>query len=161
MPTTRLFFTALALAGAMTAARADDFAGQFFIEQVKEAAAHMPARRAVGAPMQLSGARLLDVAQSVRSNPTGMRRDWCGAYLAVVARRAGVRAPRNPALARNWAAAGVRTTPHVGAVAVFRHHVTIIAAIVPGGFIGWGGNQHRRVQRSRFPWRGVIAIREV
>ena len=168
MPTTRLFFTALALAGAMTAARADDdpmaFARAGMGAHAVERADTRLARAApVGASMGLSGSAMLDAAaQYIGSrSPTGFRGPWCGAFLGLVARKTGHAAPRDYRLARSWARAGVRSAPQVGAVAVFRHHVTIIAQLVPGGFIGLGGNQHRRVQRSRFPWRGVIAIREV
>ena len=117
-----------------------------------------------GAPMQLAGGDLLDAARrylGARRSPTGFRGAWCGDFLGLVARHTGADVPRNYRLARSWAGAGSRSAPRVGAVAVMRHHVTIIAQIVPGGFIGIGGNQGRRVKYSHYSWRGVIAIRSV
>lgn len=94
-------------------------------------------------------------------NPTGFRGPWCGAFYAMIARRAGVKVPTNYLQARSWAHIGVKTHAHVGATAVFNHHVTVISQIVPGGFIGVGGNQHHRVKESFFKWSRVIAIRKI
>ena len=125
--------------------------------------AHRHHAASIGAPMQLSGARMLVAASRFvgSRNPTGFHAAWCGAFAAMIARRVGARVPRGATLARNWASAGHATSPHVGALAVFLHHVTIIAKIVPGGFYGLGGNQGHMVRLSHFSWRGVIAIRSV
>ena len=118
----------------------------------------------VGRPMRLPGGALLAVArryEGLRHSPDGFRGSWCGSFLGTVARRVGKPVPRDFRLARAWARVGQPSAARVGAIVVFRHHVTIVARIVPGGFIGLGGNQGRRVRESRFSWRGVIAIRSV
>ena len=116
------------------------------------------------APLLLSGGDLLASARKylgARRSPTGFRGPWCGDGLAFFARKVGADVPKNYRLARSWAGAGTHSAPRVGAVAVMRHHVTIIAQLVPGGFIGLGANQGHRVKYSRYSWRGVIAIRSV
>ena len=118
----------------------------------------------VGRPMQLPGGAMLAVArryEGLRHSPDGFRGQWCGSFAAFVARKVGKPVPRDYRLARAWARVGRPSAPRVGAVVVFRHHVTIISRIIPGGFLGIGGNQSHRVRESRFSWRGVIAIRSV
>jgi uncharacterized protein (TIGR02594 family) len=118
----------------------------------------------IGHPMELPGGALLEAArryEGLRHSPDGFRGQWCGSFLGAVARRVGKPVPRDFRLARAWARVGRPSAARVGAVVVFRHHVTLLVRIVPGGFIGLGGNQGHRVRESRFSWRGVIAIRSV
>lgn len=160
----RLTLIALALTGAITAARADDDPMAFARAGMASRARHGDGGTTFAPPMQLTGARMLDEAQrfaGLRHSPTGFRGPWCADFVAFVGRRVGADVPRDYRIARSWARAGTRSAPSVGALAVFRHHVTIIAQIVPGGFVGLGGNQHHRVQESFYSWRGVIAIRRV
>jgi hypothetical protein len=92
-------------------------------------------------------------------NVTGFRGPWCGAFMAKIAREVGHALPRGPNLAANWASLP-RTSAHVGAIAVFRHHVAIVAGFRGGTPLLLGGNQaHHRV--SIHPMRrGAIAFVE-
>jgi hypothetical protein len=69
-------------------------------------------------------------------NPTGFRGPWCGAFVGMIARRAGYFVPAGFRLAINWLHAGPRLPgPRPGALAVRRGHVALIRAVLSGGRI--------------------------
>ena len=109
------------------------------------------------APLQLPGALLAEAGRYIgRGNPTGFRGPWCGEFLALVARRVGRPVPPAWRLAASWRHAGPRLSgPRIGALAVWSHHVSIIAAHGRGWVIGVGGNQSGDVRASRFSTRGA------
>lgn len=95
-------------------------------------------------------------------NITGFRGPWCGAFAAMVARKAGVTPPEGYLQARRWANAGRRLPgPRVGAVAVARNHVGYVQAVVPGGVILLSGNYSRRVASAFYPSGRFIAFVEL
>ena len=77
-------------------------------------------------------------------NPTGFHGPWCGAFMAMIARATGHAVPNGAYRARSWAALP-RTSPHVGAIVVFRHHVALVAGFRNGTPLLLGGNQGHRV----------------
>jgi uncharacterized protein (TIGR02594 family) len=92
-------------------------------------------------------------------NPTGFRGPWCGAMMALVARRDGVHVPRNPNLAANWAHAGPRIArPVPGAIAVFAHHVGLIERVVGRIIYLISGNHSHRVAEGSYQARRAIAF---
>lgn len=95
-------------------------------------------------------------------NPTGFRGPWCGAFMAMVARRAGLRPPSGFLRASQWAHAGRRVSgPRVGAIAVLPHHVGIVAGVDQSGNpILLSGNHGRRVGVGAYRARRVIAYVE-
>jgi uncharacterized protein (TIGR02594 family) len=91
-------------------------------------------------------------------NLTGFRGQWCGAFMGLVAERTGHRAPDGFRKASEWLKAGHRISrPQVGAIAVLRSHVGVIAAVADdgrlvlvsgnhtGGRVGYGLYDPRRV----------------
>jgi len=154
------YILAAGLALCAAQARADDYTGQFFVERPAYAA---PASRAVGKPMRLSGAAMLDEARRFLGsrNPTGFRGAWCGAFMVMIARREGRAAPPAPLLARSWARAGRPSGPVVGAIAVMPHHVGVVAAVAPGKVLLVSGNHGHRVAEGWYSTHRIIAYREV
>ena len=115
-------------------------------------------------PMQLTSGNLLDEARryiGARRSPTGFRGAWCGDFMGFVARRVGASTPRDYRLARSWARAGHATSPHVGAVAVMRHHVGVIAAVSGRRVLLVSGNHGHRVAMGWYSLNRMIAIRSV
>ena len=158
------FALAGALALAVTAASADEYAGQFFIEHSVGLVPAANARAAeIDRPMRLSGADMLDGARRFLGsrNPTGFHGAWCGAFMAMIARREGRSIPPSPLLARSWARAGRPSGPVVGAIAVMPHHVGVVAAVKPGKVLLVSGNHGHRVGVGWYAARRVIAYREV
>ena len=81
-----------------------------------------------------------------RGNVTGYRGQWCGAFLGLVAKRAGHAVPAGYLKASEWIHAGRRLSgPRPGAVAVWSHHVGIVEAITARGPLLISGNFGRRV----------------
>jgi hypothetical protein len=80
-----------------------------------------------------SGSSMVAAARSYAGrNPTGRSRQWCGEFMALVARQSGGRVPEGYAKASSWAKLP-RTTEHVGAIAVMPHHVGIVTGTCEGG----------------------------
>lgn len=80
-----------------------------------------------------AGTSMIATAQSYAGrNPTGRSRQWCGEFMALVARQSGGRVPEGYAKASNWAKLP-RTTERVGAVAVMPHHVGIVTGQCENG----------------------------
>ena len=96
-------------------------------------------------------------------NPTGFRGEWCGAFLGLVAHRVGRFVPDGFRLAARWISAGPRLPgPAIGALAVYSHHVGIVAGMTARGPLLISGNWNRRVaegvqRRGRF--LGYVALR--
>lgn len=80
-----------------------------------------------------AGASMVSTARAYAGrNPTGRSRQWCGEFMALVARQSGGRVPEGYAKASSWAKLP-RTTEHVGAVAVMPHHVGVVTGTCEGG----------------------------
>jgi hypothetical protein len=80
-----------------------------------------------------AGTSMIATAQNYAGrNPTGRSRQWCGEFMALVARQSGGRVPEGYAKASNWAKLP-RTTERVGAVAVMPHHVGIVTGRCENG----------------------------
>jgi hypothetical protein len=92
-------------------------------------------------------------------NPTGWGRVWCGVFMRLVVRQAGL--PDNPAgnLARSWAHYGRPTGAQPGAIAVMPHHVGIVLAIQGDRVLVRSGNHGHRVADGWYPARRIIAYR--
>ncbi len=128
---------------------------------LSSARAHHRAPRP-GPPLQLSGALLATASHYIGArNPTGFHGPWCGAFMAMVARRAGRASPKGPRLAANWRTAGHATHPRVGAVMVMRHHVGIVARIEHGRVLLISGNHSHRVGLGWYAVSRAIAFRSV
>lgn len=84
-------------------------------------------------------------------------RAWCGYFMRSVF---GGGAEYN--LAANWAHRGRPTTPHAGAVVVFRHHVGLIVGPCGGGrCVVKSGNWNNRVATVSMDVRNAIAFRQM
>ena len=81
---------------------------------------------------------------------------WCGCYMRHIM---GV-ASREYNLARNWAHYGHATSPHVGAIVVWSHHVGKIVGQVNGEWVVLSGNDGHAVRERPRSLAGAIAFRE-
>jgi uncharacterized protein (TIGR02594 family) len=91
-------------------------------------------------------------------NMTGFRGPWCGAFMGMIAKEAGAVIPKDYKLAAAWSKVGTRISkPEVGAVAVMRHHVGVIAGVEGGKILLVSGNHNRRVGEGLYAQRRVIA----
>ncbi len=69
---------------------------------------------------------------------------------------------KNLNLAIEWAGVGRPTTPHAGAIVVWRHHVgKIISIISAGRAIVLSGNDGHRVRTRERSIRGAVAFRDL
>ena len=93
-------------------------------------------------------------AHASRFVPAGCPRAWCGCWLA---RHLGL-SDKRLWLAIEWARRFPRTSAHVGAVAVWPHHVGQIVGGRPGHWIVLSGNDGHRVRRRERSTRGVVAF---
>jgi hypothetical protein len=84
---------------------------------------------------------------------------WCGAFMADVMGITG-RTARELWIAANWARWGRATTPHVGVVVVWRHHVGKIIGQSGGRWIVLSGNDGHAVRARPRSIAGAIAFRE-
>jgi len=108
-----------------------------------------------------SGGSLLALAERYvgSRNPTGFHGPWCGAFMGLVARRAGLSVPEGYLQARQWARVGHRVAgPQIGAIAVMAHHVGIVAGMdARGNPVLVSGNYGGRVGVGAHSARGIIA----
>ena len=95
-----------------------------------------------------------------RGNFTGYREAWCADALRVWLRKSGHSIAGTDHRAISFARYGRPTSPHVGAVAVLRHHVGLVAGFSHGGVVLISGNHARRVALGVYPLRRIIAFRE-
>ena len=92
-----------------------------------------------------------------RSYGDGRPRAWCGWYMRQIK---GV-ADTAYNLARNWAHWGRATSPHVGAVVVWPHHVgQIVGQAANGQWLVNSGNDGHAVRTRARSLSGAIAFRE-
>jgi len=106
------------------------------------------------------GPSLLDKARQYigMSNMTGFRGPWCGAFMGMIARQIGIEPPKSYKIASSWSKAGTRISrPEVGAIAVMRHHVGIVAAVENGKILLISGNHNHRVGEGLYAQNRVIA----
>lgn len=103
------------------------------------------------------------MARHLGTNPTGWRRAWCGQYLGMMARQAGLSPPAGYQLARNWRNAGHNAGgPAPGVVMVLAHHVGVVVAVLGGGrVLVRSGNHGRRVGDGVYATRRAIAWRRL
>ena len=81
-----------------------------------------------------------------RGNFTHLAVEWCGAAMGIWARMTNYFVPPGYLQARQWIHAGPRLSrPAIGAVAVWSHHVGIIAGMTPRGPLMVSGNFNHRV----------------
>ncbi len=106
--------------------------------------------------------RLLSVARAYlgRGNFTGYREAWCADALRAWLRQSGHSIAGTDHRAISFARYGRPTSPHVGAVAVLRHHVGIVAAVTGRSVVLLSGNHGRRVALGVYSRRRIVAFRE-
>ncbi|MGO8738061.1 hypothetical protein [Rhodoblastus sp.] len=108
-----------------------------------------------GAPSLLNVARR-DLG---RGNFTGFREAWCADALRAWLRRSGYSLAGTDHRAISFARYGRPTSPHLGAIAVLRHHGGIVAGFTRGRIVLLSGNHGRRVALGAYPARRIIAFR--
>ena len=81
---------------------------------------------------------------------------WCGCYMRHLVGETN----RAYNLARNWAHWGHATSPHVGAIVVWSHHVGRIVGQERGEWIVLSGNDGHAVRERARSLAGAIAFRE-
>lgn len=162
------FAGALALACLSTPVSADpisDALDELFspTQEVRLYPAKSGWRRVRSAPMRAiepNGSPLISVAQRYigSGNFTGLRAPWCMAAMRVWLAQAGYSAPRS-----NRAIDGLHigrpSAPHVGAVAVMRHHIGVVVGFSRRGPVILSGNHRHRVGVGVYPARRVISYR--
>lgn len=95
-----------------------------------------------------------------RGNFTGYREAWCADALRAWLRQSGHSLAGTDHRAISFARYGRPSGPHVGAVAVLRHHVGIVAGLTRRGVILLSGNHSHRVAYGVYPLRRIVAFRE-
>ncbi len=109
-----------------------------------------------------------------RGNFTGFREAWCADALRAWLRQSGHSIAGTDHRAISFALYGRATSPHVGALAVLRHHVGIVAGFVSCAsgrrtperapdkcrVVLLSGNHGRRVGLGAYSARRIIAFRE-
>ena len=98
--------------------------------------------------------RFVPDANGNQVRPAGCPSAWCGCWLM---RHLGM-SDKRLWRAIEWAHLFPRTHAHVGAVAVWRHHVGEIVGGSPGHWIILSGNDGHRVRRRERSVRGVVAF---
>lgn len=94
-----------------------------------------------------------------RGSSSGRPSAWCGWQMLQWHPAAG---GRELWLARNWARVGRPTSPHVGAIVVWSHHVGEIAGQASKGmWIVRSGNDGHAVRERPRSISGAIAIRDI
>ncbi len=113
-----------------------------------------------GIPESSSG--VLSVARRYlgRGNFTGFHEAWCADALRAWLRQSGHSTAGTDHRAISFAHYGRPTSPHVGAVAVLRHHVGIVAGVTRRGVVLLSGNHGRHVALGVYPLRRIIAFRD-
>jgi hypothetical protein len=108
------------------------------------------------------GSSLLSVARAYlgRGNFTGYREAWCADALRAWLRKSGHSTAGTDHRAISFARYGRATSPHVGAVAVLKHHVGIVAGFTRGRLILLSGNHGHRVALGAYPRGRIIAFRD-
>jgi uncharacterized protein (TIGR02594 family) len=94
------------------------------------------------------------------TNPTGWRGVWCGKFMEMIAPSAASRIS-NPALARNWIAAGPRVPCSTGTVAVLSRgrrggHVGVVSGVDAHGNLMIVSGNHNRVVGEGLYSRGRV-----
>lgn len=84
-------------------------------------------------------------------------RAWCGWFMR---QETGIM-DRSLNLARNWARVGSPTSPRIGVIVVWRHHVGRIVGGEPGAWVVRSGNDSRAVRERVRSVAGAIAFRRV
>jgi hypothetical protein len=97
-------------------------------------------------------------ARHYQSASGGRPGAWCGWYMLGRHPNAG---GRELYLARNWARVGHATSPHVGAIVVWSHHVGEIVGGSPGAWIINSGNDGHAVRTRQRSIAGAIAFRDL
>ncbi len=109
-----------------------------------------------------------------RGNFTGFHEAWCADALRAWLRRGGYSIRGTDHRAISFARYGRQTGPHVGAIAVLRHHVGIVAGFAPCAsgrrtperapnacsVILLSGNHGHRVALGGYAARRIIAFRD-
>lgn len=90
----------------------------------------------------------------------GRPRAWCGWYMAYKLGIGGALG-RSLWIAANWAYVGTPTTPHVGAIVVWAHHVGQIVGQQNGQWVVESGNDGNAVRSRPLSVRGATAFRDV
>ena len=123
-----------------------------------------------GAPSPWKAMQRKD-ATTYRGNPSsgvsvGPRpRAWCGWWLQTYTGVTSAMTHLNLNAAREWSRVGHPTTPQIGAIVVWRHHVGKITGVAADGrFLVMSGNSggrrgHRMVTEHPRSLRGAIAFR--
>lgn len=94
------------------------------------------------------------------TNPTGWRAVWCGKFMEMIAPSAASRI-KNPALARNWIAAGPQVPCTTGTVAVLSRgrrggHVGVVSGTDANGNLWIVSGNHNRVVGEGVYSRGRV-----
>jgi len=95
-------------------------------------------------------------SEAARHGASGRPAKWCGWWM-----RTQLGGGPEYNLARNWAKRGYATSPQVGAVVVWRHHVGIIVGRQGNKWVVKSGNDGGRVRARARTLSGAIAIRSV
>lgn len=114
---------------------------------------------AKNAPLELHP--LIAVARRYlgRGNFTGYREAWCADAVNAWLRAAGLR-PNRSHRAIDFASYGRASAPRVGAIAVLRHHVGLVAGFSRGRVLLLSGNHSHRVAYGLYSARKILAYRQ-
>lgn len=84
---------------------------------------------------------------------------WCGCFLKHYLHVVSTHLNLNRAI--EWLDWGHKTSPHIGAVVVWRHHVGVITGGSPGNWIVTSGNDGHAVRSRRRSIAGAVGFRQV
>lgn len=121
-----------------------------------------PSQYAVGAQTVLSytpNSQLASIAgRYLGGNPTGWSHNWCGLFMGMIAKQAGLNPPPGYMAARSWERAGSPTPPAPGAIGIFRggHHVGIVLQVAGDRVLIRSGNHGHRVADGWYPIRNAV-----
>ena len=88
----------------------------------------------------------------------GMPSRWCGAFLALVARRTGHTVPASPNVARAWVSAGPHVSARPGTLMVMRHHIGVVVGVNGPVITLLSGNHGHRVAIGQYQASRALAF---
>ena len=122
-----------------------------------------PSLRVRGRAVRANYAQSSDLVSEARrflgsGRMAGMPSRWCGAFLALVARRTGHSVPASPNIARTWVSAGPHVAARPGTLMVMKHHIGVVVGVDGPVITLLSGNHGHRVAIGHYEASRALAF---